>query len=105
MAVLFDLDVFFSKQPTLGKNKIESSSLCRCHKVTVHQDDCEINNACGLFSVTHPGVIGAAPFSVWSVLLTACFLFPPILSFLILCLLLSAFVPGERPFSFWTAAL
>lgn len=54
-----------------------------------------VKNAWDLFSVTHRDVIGAAPFSVCTVPLTAFFLLPLALPFLILCLFLV--VQGERP--------
>lgn len=71
------------------KEREKYISPCRRRKVTIHQDDCVVNNACDLFCVTYHDVIGAAPFSVCSVPLAAFFsLPPPILSFLILCLFL-----------------
>lgn len=60
-----------------------------------------MNNECDLFCVTSPDVIGAAPFSVCSVPLTAFLSTPhrapqscPSQSFVYFW---SAFVPGDRP--------
>lgn len=88
-----------SKQPTFGQ---KLQLLCRCHKVTVHHDDCVMNNAWDLFSATDHDVIGAGHFSVCAVPLTAFFLVPPILPFLIPCFQL-AFVARQGPLSLWRA--
>lgn len=77
----------FKRADLRQKTKQNNSSPCHCRKVTIHQDDCVINNGCDLFCATYHDVIGAAPFSVCSVPLTAFFSFPPILPFPILCLI------------------
>ena len=70
---------------------------CPCCKDTSHQDDYVINNAWGLFSATDHDVIGAAPFSVSSLALTAFFLVPSVLPSLIFCLFSVGLCCGGRP--------
>lgn len=43
-----------SKQPTLGQ---KNTAPCHCRKVTIHHDDCAVNNACDLFSAADQDVI------------------------------------------------
>ena len=85
------------------KEREKYISPCRRRKVTIHQDDCVVNNACDLFCVTYHDVIGAAPFSVCSVPLAAFFSLPPPNS--VLSDPLSVFgwplFLGKGPFSLW----
>lgn len=56
-----------------------------------------INNAWGLFSATDHDVIGAAPFSLSTLALTAFFLVPSVLPSLIFCLFSVGLCCGGRP--------
>ena len=72
---------------------------CPCCKDTSHQDDYVINNAWGLFSATDHDVIGAAPFSVSTLALTAFFLVPSVLPSDLLCLFSRPLSSGKALFS------
>lgn len=82
MSLYSALDQLFQHSQFLSK---KYSSLCQCHEVAIHHDDCVINNACDLLSVPYHDVTGTAPFS-YALCPLYHFLISPVLPSLILCL-------------------